>query len=185
MCHILQVSRSAYYGWYSGQSHQASDSDKKLAKSVTEVFQVHISRYGSRLIMLELRKRDLFVSRKTLPKTMQKLDMKAIQTRSFVPRTTDSRHCYHVIENLLLHSGPATSLNRIWVGDITYIPMAGGGWSYLSTWMDLYARRIVGWKLAYHMKETLVIESFKRARRRRSVPKGADRTCGSRGTICR
>jgi transposase InsO family protein len=166
------VSRSAYYGWYSGQSHQVSDSDKKLAESVTEVFQVHRSRYGSRRIMYELRKRDLFVSRKTVSKTMQKLDLKAIQPRSFVPRTTDSRHSYHVNENLLLHSGPANSPNRIWVGDITYIPMAGGGWSFLSTWMDLYSRRIVGWELADHMKETLVIESFKRARRRRSVPKG-------------
>ncbi len=107
--------------------------------------------------MHELRKRDLSVSRKRVSKTMQKLDLKAIQPRSFVPRTTDSRHSYHVNENLLLHSGPSNSPNRIWVGDITYIPMAGGGWSFLSTWMDLYSRRIVGWELADHMKETLVI----------------------------
>ena len=38
--------------------------------------------------------------------------------------------------------------------------------------MDLYSRRIVGWELADHMKENLVIESFRKARRCPSVPKG-------------
>lgn len=172
MCTVLKVSRSAYYDWVSGKSHEDSDIDRQLSDSVTELFKVHKSRYGSRRIMQELRKRELHVSRKRVSRLMNRLDLHAIQPRSFVPRTTDSRHSYHVNDNLLLHTGPPMAPNRIWVGDITYIPMAGGRWSFLSTWMDLYSRRIVGWQLEDHMKESLVIGSYQKACKNRRVPKG-------------
>jgi putative transposase len=125
MCSILQVSRSAYYGGLSRWSHQYSDTDRKFSESVREVFQIHKRRNGSCRIMYELRKYDLCVSRKKVFKTMQKLEFKTIQLRSYIPRTKDSRYSSHLNENLHLHSKPASSPNMIWVGDITYIPMQG------------------------------------------------------------
>jgi len=53
--------------------------------------------------------------------------------------------------------------NEVWVGDITYIPMTNGGFLYLSVWMDLYSRKIVGWDLQDNMRESLVIESLQKA----------------------
>ena len=60
----------------------------------------------------------------------------------------------------------------MWVGDITYIPLINGGFLYLAVWMDLYSRRIMGWQLADHMKEELVIEAFKKVLHSRIIVKG-------------
>ncbi|HMR20433.1 MAG TPA: IS3 family transposase, partial [Sphingobacterium sp.] len=62
---------------------------------------------------------------------------------------------------LLLDQPFAARINEVWVGDITYIPLKGSNWAYLAVWMDLYSRRIVGWALADHMREELVIEALK------------------------
>lgn len=96
-------------------------------------------------------------------KVMQKHGLKAIQPRSFVPRTTNSRHPYSISPNLVLERTPPVKPNEVWVGDITYIPLAGGRWAYLSVWMDLYSRRIRGWKLDTHMREELVVAALKKA----------------------
>ncbi len=76
---------------------------------------------------------------------LRKHGFRSIQPRSFVPRTTDSRHPYPISPNLPLESPFPASPNQVWVGGITYIPLAGGGFLYLALWMDLYSRRIVGW----------------------------------------
>lgn len=48
-------------------------------------------------------------------------------------------------------------MNRVWVGDITYIPLTTRKFAYLAILMDLFSRRIVGWQLDDHMTETLVL----------------------------
>ena len=59
----------------------------------------------------------------------------------------------------------------MWAGDITYIPLTGGGSLYLAVWMDLYSRKIIGWQLDSHMKEALIITAFTKALRNRKVTK--------------
>lgn len=172
MCELLEVSRSAYYGWASGKSHQETHAERNFSELVLEIYWKNKRRYGSRRIMREFRKSGFFVSRNRVTRVMKELEIKAIQPLSYVPRPTDSRLSYHVNENHLLHAGCPDGLNKVWVGDITYIPMAGGEWTFLSTWMDLYSRRIVGWELDDHMKESLVIGSFEKARKSRKPPKG-------------
>ena len=51
----------------------------------------------------------------------------------------------------------------VWVSDITYLPLATGEWGYLATWMDLYSRRIVGWRVGETMEDELVILPLRRA----------------------
>lgn len=58
--------------------------------------------------------------------------------------------------------------NRKWVTDITYIRLATG-WAYLAIVLDLYSRRVVGWALASHMRESLVLEALTMALSRRRV----------------
>ena len=58
-------------------------------------------------------------------------------------------------------------VNEVWVGDITYIPLRGGRFGYMSALMDLYSRFIVGWSYADSMKEDLVISSLTSAIRLR------------------
>jgi transposase InsO family protein len=54
-------------------------------------------------------------------------------------------------------------INQVWVGDITYVPLRDSGFLYLAMLMDLYSRRIVGWELRGHMKESLVLATLRSA----------------------
>ena len=65
--------------------------------------------------------------------------------------------------NLLLSSPPPIGRNEIWVGDISYIPLESGDFLYLAVLLDLYSRRIVGWELRDHMKESLVLAALRSA----------------------
>lgn len=100
---------------------------------------------------------------------MKATGLKAIQPRSFVPRTTDSRHSYPISPNLLKDKPLPTSINQAWVGDITYLPLANGSFEYLSVWMDLCSRKIVGWDVHNHMRESLVTDSLNKALNQRRI----------------
>ena len=99
------------------------------------------------------------------------------------PRTTVVDPAAVVAENLLLGQPAPTAPNQVWVGDITYLPLAGGHWYYLATWRDLLATR-VGWQLDQHMPTELVLNALEQALTLRQPAPGliihAD--CGSQYT---
>lgn len=103
---------------------------------------------------------------------MQEQGLKAIQPRSFVPKTTQTNPNLLRSPNLLLEMDEVDMVNKIWVGDITYLAMADGSWAYLATWMDLFSRMIVGWKIGTSLDVTLVLDSFKKAILRRNPAPG-------------
>jgi putative transposase len=65
-----------------------------------------------------------------------------------------------------------TSINQLWVGDITYIPIVRDGFAYMATLMDRYSRRIVGWSLEMDMSEDLVIQAIQKAIKIRQPQQG-------------
>lgn len=99
--------------------------------------------------------------------------LKAIQPKSFKPRGTESRHRLGYSPNLLLDESDTTGINQLWVGDITYVPLADRTFSYLATLMDRHSRRIIGWHLAEDMTESLVLHVLRQAIRTRQPPVNA------------
>jgi len=67
-----------------------------------------------------------------------------------------------VAENLLLQDFQPPAPNRCCAGDITYIRTTDG-WRYLAVLIDLFSRRVFGWKLERSMGAPLVIEALNRA----------------------
>ena len=60
--------------------------------------------------------------------------------------------------NLVNQDFQAKKSNQIWFGDITYIPTQEGR-LYCSVYIDCYTRRLVGYSIKTHMRDSLVIES--------------------------
>jgi putative transposase len=58
---------------------------------------------------------------------------------------------------------PPALLNRIWIADITYLPLKGSGFAYLASVVDLCSRRVVGWALDVQMNELLVLDALQHA----------------------
>ena len=69
---------------------------------------------------------------------------RALQPRAFAPRTTDSTHGQRCVLDLLLDQPRPTQANRVWVSDITYLPLANGNWAYLCAFQDVCTKHVVG-----------------------------------------
>ncbi len=105
---------------------------------------------------------------------MRRENLRAIQPKSFKPRTTDSEHGLPVCASLLQDGANAPTENgEVLVGDITYLRLRGGKFCYLACLQDKFTRRIVGWKVSERMTAQLVIDVFNQARRRGLIKKGA------------
>ena len=163
---MIGIDRSSYYR---SLKPRAGDSEEILSGGlILEVFSRHARRYGSRRIEAELKAEGVGISRHRIRRLMREQGLKAIQPKQFVPKTTNSRHTLGYSENLLLGMKlPPESPNKVIVGDITYLPLQGGGFAYLATWADLFSRMVVGWQVEEHMQESLILAAFEKALRRR------------------
>ena len=157
VCEVLEVSRSAYDAWLTPGRSVHSARDAELSPLVRDIFWKHHRRYGTRRIVAELAERGEACGTRRVAKLRQTRGLSAIRPKSFVPRTTDSRHRLGDSPNLLLDLSELTTIHPLWVGDITSVPLTGGEFCDLATLMDRYSRRIVGWHLAECMTEDLVI----------------------------
>jgi len=163
LCDVLAVHRSRYYAWQRGGQSSRVLEDAKLKPLIREIFWEHKRRYGARRIARELSVRNVACGVERVARLLREMGLRAIQPKSYQPRTTKSRHCLGFSPNLLLECPPPENVNQIWVGDISYVPLDTGKFLYLAILMDLYSRRIVGWELRDHMKETLVLGALRQA----------------------
>lgn len=152
----MKVTRSSYYDWLKSVDIESSKDveDKLLLEQIRSVFIKGRGNYGSRSIKKILFKANIIVSRRRIMRLMKEAELICQSKRKF-KATTDSRHNKSVAPNLLDRNFTATSPNRCYVGDITYIS-TGEGWLYLATVIDLYSRKIVGWSMSNNMRAELV-----------------------------
>jgi len=163
LCQSLNVSRSAYYAWRQDGACARQREDDRLQPMICGIFREHRRRYGARRIAVELAAREEPCGRRRVGRLMHEMGLVAIQPKSFKHRTTDSRHSLGYSPNLLVDAPPPDGINQLWVGDITYVPLVGGEFLYLAMLMDRFSRRIVGWDLQDHMRESLVLAALRAA----------------------
>ena len=147
ICEVLDLSRSAYYDWLNREPGVREHELEGLTPTIVEIFLHHRRRYGARRIADELKDRRIVCSAKRVAKVLKNQGLRAIQPKSFVPKTTDSRHGLGFSPNLLIDADEPTAVDQLWVGDITYLPLRGGGFAYLAALMDRYSRDIVAWSI--------------------------------------
>jgi len=141
LCESLNVSRSAYHAWRDDRVSTRRQEDNLLRPVIRGIFWEHRRRYGARRIAADLADRHQPCGRRRVGRLMHEMGLVAIQPKSFKPRTTDSRHGLGYSPNLLLDAPPPDGINRLWVGDITYVPLVGSDFLYLAMLMDRLSRR--------------------------------------------
>ncbi len=174
MCQTLKVSKSGFHA----RSHRPLSKQKTennlLEKHIVRLYEEHKGKVGSPSITADLRSGEYSqfknVSRQRVARHMKKLGLVCKTTKKFVA-TTDSKHNEPIAENLLNRQFTQSSPNSTWVSDITYLK-AGGKWYYLSVFIDLYSRIIVGWDLSDSLDRTSLLTAFSRAIYKRNPPKG-------------
>ena len=152
MTGLLGVSGSAYYQWArGGKTNRRGMADTELIRLIREIAAKHRRRYGSPRVREELRKAyGRPVSLKKVARLMRENGLNARQRRTFV-RTTNSKHALPVCENILNREFQAEEGGQKWVSDITYL-RTSGRWVYLTTVLDLFDRKVIGWAFSADME---------------------------------
>jgi putative transposase len=176
VCQALEVSRSGFYAWRSGEESRTEARDRRLVPEIGAIFWRHRRRYGARRIAVELARRGMACGVARVARLLKTQGLRAIQPKSYRPHTTDSRHSWGYNENLLKDRKAPSKVNEVWVGDITYIPLltspVSGRFAYLALVMDLFSRRIVGWEYGLTIDDVLTLDALRRAIRERQPAPG-------------
>ena len=123
VCDTLLVSRAGYYAWQTENETAREERERELMPLIRDLFWKHKRRYGARRIAVELVAMGEPCGVDRVAKLLKMQGLKAIQPKSFKPKTTDSRHTLGYSPNLLSSAPPPDAVDRMWVGDITYIPL--------------------------------------------------------------
>lgn len=83
------------------------------------------------------------MGRQALRTALRRHGRKALQPKAFTPRTTDSTHGKRCAPNLLLDQPHPPQANRVWVSDITYLPLASDQWIYCCAFQDICTKQVV------------------------------------------
>jgi len=170
---VMKVSRSAYYAW-AAKAKKPGGEQASIRTAVKDVFYFHKRRYGSRRVADELKDEGVRAGRFLVTRVMREEGLVAIQPKRFRPRTTDSRHNKTPSPNLLKEAvNTGFGAGEAIVGDITYLPLAGGRFCYLAMFQDKVTKRIVGWSVSDRMTAELVIDALRMALRRGFVNRTA------------
>ena len=180
LCRVLEVPRSSYYAWRSRTASDREQEDRRLSELINEIFNEYRQVYGAPRIHRELVARGEKVSRKRVARLMRENGLKACQTLSRRPRTTDSKHGHPIADNVLNRDFDVTEPNRVWASDITYVNTTRG-WLYLAVVIDLYSRAVVGWATSSSLATDVVLRALDDALGRRTPAQGllhhSDRGC--------
>ncbi len=138
----------------------------ELMLRVQQIFDDSQQRFGAEKIRTILAQNGMKVSAKRISAIMQELDLRSI--RSDAKKQYKKRQQY-AKRNLLEREFVAERPNQIWVSDITYFRV-NNYWVYLCIILDLYARRIVGYRVSRNASTNLVTATFRNAYQERGKP---------------
>lgn len=164
LCEVLQVSKSGYYRWLGAPPSPRVKRTATIRASVKEVYEQSNCIYGSYKIAEKLQTEEHLESacRNTVAKAMKDLGLKSRVSNKFKPTTTVSDPSKKPAPNVLAQDFQAKAPNQKWVADITYLPTLTG-WVYLAVVIDLFSRKVVGWKMSDRLTTPLVTGALKNA----------------------
>ncbi|MGV4985751.1 IS3 family transposase [Streptomyces sp. NRAIS4] len=174
LCQVLSVNRTGYYKWLAGRHARAARQrdDQLLAERIRQVHADSGGAYGSPRVTAELRDAGVLVNEKRVARVMREYAITGIRLRRRV-RTTVVDPASPLVPDLFRRDFTAPEPNLKYMGDITYLPLAGGEFLYLATVLDCFSRKVVGWSIADHMRTSLVQDALRMAAATRGGLDGA------------
>ena len=169
-CELLGVSESGYWAWVKRAPSDRALYDAWLVERIRAIHGASKGRYGSPRVHAMLRRQGIRVGPKRVARLMRSVGLEGAYRRRRRGCTVGVKGVEpfgDLVGRAFRPEGP----NRVWAADIKQIK-TGEGWLYLAAVQDLFSRRIVGWAMAPHMRQELVVEALEMAVRRRRPREG-------------
>jgi transposase InsO family protein len=167
ICAQLPIAPSTYY------AHRALAADPTrrcprvqrdalLRPEVQRVWEDNFQVYGVEKVWRQLGREDIRVARCTVERLMRRLGIQGVTRGRAYQVTTVSDDTAPRPADLVQRTFTAPRPNALWVADLTYV-MTWAGFVYVAFVIDVFARRIVGWKVATSLRTDLALGALEQA----------------------
>ena len=170
MCRLYGVTRAGYYAWRKRQPSPREQQDQELLACVRRVHADSRGFYGSPRVARQLRLDGQMVGRRRIARLMREGGLQGRSARLYRNSKVLQRAFYAGVP-YLPESAKTQRHDQVWVGDVTYLKVAGK-WRYMAAVMDKHSRRIVGWSLGARRDAALTKEALVRSAASRGVRPG-------------
>ena len=166
ICRVLQIAPSTYYNHAVRQADPERNpnrwwQDQGLAVEVRRVWDENRQVYGVRKVWRQLLREGWQVARCTVERLMRRLGLRGV-IRGKVVKTTVSDKAQPCPLDRVNRQFHADRPNALWVSDFTYVS-TWQGMVYVAFVIDVYARRIVGWKVSSSKTTDFVLDALEQA----------------------
>ena len=160
------MTTGGFYAWRRRGESAHAEQDRRLCAEIQRLFLLHQQRYGSPRLHRLMVNAGWAVSRRRVARLMRKAGLRAKAVQGYRVKVT-VHHLYARHPNRLWTT-PVDGPNQVWVGDITYLKVAGQWW-YLAIVMDQYSRRVLAWTLTRRRTAAVACAVLALAARRRGA----------------
>lgn len=157
-CDALRVSRSGYYAWRRRPESPRAQADRALLAEIRTLHTEAREAYGAVKTWRVLAARGVVCGRHRVARLRRAHGIEARRMRRF-RLAYAARNSEPPAPNRLARHFRIPAPNRVWAGDITFIPTRRG-WLYLAVLLDLYSRRVVGWAMSDRRDGPLVLTAL-------------------------
>ena len=163
---MLQIAPSGYWRHAARQRNPqlrcARDQrDDTLVPHIERVWHANMRVYGADKVWKQMNREGWFIARCTVERLMKRLGLQGVR-RGKVVRTTLSDMKAPCPLDRVNRQFKAERPNQLWVSDFTYVS-TWQGWLYVAFVIDVYARRIVGWRVSTSMHTDFVLDALEQA----------------------
>ena len=166
ICKVMQIAPSTYWLHAQRQARpelrpERAKRDDVLAHEVRRVWQANMQVYGVRKVWRQLHREGLEVARCTVARLMHRQGLQGAvrgkKLRTTIPDPAAARPSDKV-QRVFYAQRP----NQLWVSDFTYVS-TWQGFVYVAFVIDVFARRIVGWRVSSTMRTDFVLDALEQA----------------------
>ena len=166
ICAVLPIAPSTYHRHRHQRTHPTHRSaraqrDDQLRGEIQWVYDAHQQVYGPRKVWKQLRRDGIRVARCTVARLMRAMGLAgAVRGRAWITTTHAGEGGRPV--DLVDRQFVATRPNQLWVSDFTYVA-TWSGFVYVAFVIDVFARRMVGWRVSASMRTACVLDALEQA----------------------
>jgi putative transposase len=167
ICRTLQVAPSTYYAYKKRPLSARALRDAVMMPILLALFSANYKVYGAHKLWKAARRAGYDIGRDQTARLMRQLGIRGVSRRRKVRTTVPDDNAGRPAD-LVERDFTADAPNELWVTDLTFVS-TWGGTAYVCFIIDAFSRRIVGWRVAAHMRTVMVLDALEMARQSRGT----------------
>jgi transposase InsO family protein len=166
ICRVLGIAPSTYHAFKAVERNPALASDRARQDrldmaAIKQAFDGSRGRYGARKVWHQLRREERAIGRCTVGRLMKGMGLQGgVRGKKVVTPNPDTAH--PCPDDKVNRAFVADMPNQLWVSDFTYVS-SWQGMVYVAFVIDVFARKIVGWRVSTSMTTGFVLDALNQA----------------------